>query len=67
MGLLSIRYYPVGASDGYFFGVSAGYIKGGVGPSTINLTSHKVDCFFYGGYFVLSSIRYYSSVSQSYK
>ena len=49
--------YPVGASDGYIFGVAVGYCKGGVGPRIAQLNSEKVDCWIGGDYFVLSSSR----------
>ena len=44
MGLLRNSYYPVGTYDGYLFGFSVGDGKIGMGPSTNQLTSHKVGC-----------------------
>ena len=42
MALFRSRYYPVGASDGSLFGVSAGYGKVGVVPRSIHLTSKNI-------------------------
>ena len=44
MALFLSKYYTVGSSVSYSFGVASGYSKGGVGPRITHLTFRKVDC-----------------------
>ena len=44
--------YSVGALDVSSFDVGVGDGKGGMGPRTTQITSHKVDCWTDGGDFV---------------
>ena len=58
-----IRYYPFGDSGGSLFGVTAGYVKGGVGTLTTHLSSHEFYCWVDCGSFVSSWSSDYSSMS----
>ena len=63
MALVLSRYYPVGDYYGYFFGVTVGGVKGGVGPRATHLTSQKFDFCIDGGNFMFSWGSDYSSMS----
>ena len=61
------RDYSVFTSVGSSFGISYGYGKGGVGPSTTHISSYKVDCCLNGSAFVSYLSIDYSSMIHSKK
>ena len=57
-----IKYYSIGVGNGSSFDLS-GYGKVGAGPRTTHLNSQKHYCWTYGGDFVLSLSKDYSTMS----